>query len=280
VRVRFWGVRGSIPAPGPETLAVGGNTACVQVTGDDGTQLILDAGSGIRGLAPEELGPAKRLDILLTHLHLDHIHGLLFFAPLFDPQKEITVWGPPGRVPLRTRLARYLSSPLSPIEIGELPAKVVFKDVPPGRWRLGAFELRASFVAHRGPTLGFRISQRDTILSYIPDHEPALGTALESAPANWVSGLTLARNSTALIHDAQYSESEYASRRGWGHSSFSDALAFARRAEPERLLFFHHDPEHEDGYLQTREEQAREESSGLGLGARVELAREGQSLEL
>ena len=280
MRVRFWGVRGSIPAPGPDTMAVGGNTACVQVTGEDGTQLILDAGSGIRALPPKDLGPAKSLDILLTHLHLDHIHGLLFFAPLFDPAMEITVWGPPGRAPLRRRLARYLSNPLSPVEIGELPAKVNFKDVPPGRWRLGGLELRASLVAHRGTTLGYRITEGSVSVSYVPDHEPALGTALDSAPANWISGLVLARDSTALIHDAQYSDAEYRSRRGWGHSCVSDTLAFARRAQPENLLFFHHDPADDDGYLQSREAQAAEEAARIGLDGRVQLAREGQVLEL
>src|SRR5204862_3752280 len=142
-------------------------------------ELILDAGSGIRDLTAEDLGHATRLHILLTHLHLDHIQGLLFFAPLFDPEAEITVWGPPGRVPLRRRLARYLSNPLSPVEIGELPAKMMFKDVPPGRWRLGELELRAALVAHRGTTLGYRITEGDATLCYIPDHEPALGTALD-----------------------------------------------------------------------------------------------------
>ena len=102
MRIRFWGVRGSIPAPAPNTTVVGGNTPCVQVTGEDGTELILDAGSGIRELHASDVGHAKRIHILLTHLHLDHIHGLLFFRPLFDPEAEVTVWGPPGRASLRS----------------------------------------------------------------------------------------------------------------------------------------------------------------------------------
>jgi phosphoribosyl 1,2-cyclic phosphodiesterase len=278
MRIRFWGVRGSIPAPGRETMGVGGNTPCVQVTGEEGTELILDAGSGIRELRAEDLGHTKRLQILLTHLHLDHIQGLLFFAPLFDPQAQITVWGPPSRVPLRRRLARFLSSPLSPIEIGELPASVAFKDAPAGAWRIGELTVRAALVAHRGTTLGYRISEGNGSLCYIPDHEPGLGVELSSAPAAWISGHVLAQDAATLIHDAQYTDREYPARRGWGHSSVADAAAFATRVQPERLLMFHHDPSHDDRTLEMLAEQAGEACAGLGGDARIQLAREGQAL--
>ena len=274
MRVRFWGVRGSIPTPGPKTAAVGGNTSCVHVTGDDGGELILDAGSGIRALGADMSGRGKRVHILLTHLHLDHIQGLLFFAPMFDPDAEITVWGPPGRIPLRKRLARYLSDPLSPVEIRDLPAHVTFEEVPPDGWQCGEFGLRAALVAHRGPTLGYRVEQSGTSLCYLPDHEPGLAADLSSMPAGWISGLGLARGTTALIHDAQYADEEYPSRRGWGHSRLSDTLTFARRATPERLLLFHHDPAHDDAQLESLLGHARE------CDGRVEIAREGQLLEL
>jgi phosphoribosyl 1,2-cyclic phosphodiesterase len=277
--VRFWGVRGSIPAPGPETTGVGGNTPCVQVTGQDGTQLLLDAGSGIRALEPSDLGHSKRLHIVLTHLHLDHIQGLLFFAPLFDPQAEITVWGPPGAVPLRRRLARYLSNPLSPIEISELPAKVTFKEVPE-RWRLGELELRSALVEHRGTTLGYRITEQNRSLCYLPDHEPGLATALPSAPADWISGLGLAYGSNVVIHDGQYTDQEYVPRRGWGHSSITDTVAFAARSQPERLLLFHHDPSHVDTELHSLLEQASDTASRAGVEGRIELAREHQTISL
>jgi phosphoribosyl 1,2-cyclic phosphodiesterase len=279
VHVRVWGARGSIPTPGPRTAAFGGNTSCVQVTGDDGTELILDAGSGIRELGTDLFG-RRRLHILLTHLHLDHIQGLLFFAPMFDPDAKITVWGPPGRIHLRKRLARYLSNPLSPIEIRDLPAHVVFEEVPSGTWQLDEFTVRAALVAHRGPTLGYRVEQSGASICYLPDHEPGLGANLSSMPAGWISGLGLARGATALIHDSQYTDQEYPSRRGWGHSSLGDTLAFAQRSQPQSLLMFHHDPSHDDARLQSLESQASAEAARLGIEGRVQLAREGEAFDL
>jgi phosphoribosyl 1,2-cyclic phosphodiesterase len=277
---RLWGVRGSVPVPGPATERFGGNTSCVQVIGEDGTEIVLDAGTGIRELGAALAGRSTRLHVLLTHLHLDHIQGLMFFAPFFDPDVEITVWGPPaaGRA-LRTRLARYISNPLSPIEIGELPAQVTFRDVPSGRWRIGSVDLRASLVSHRGPTLGYRLSENGTSLCYLPDHEPALGQDLATAPAGWISGQTFARDASLLIHDGQYSEEEYRAHRGWGHSSMPDALVFAERSEVQQVVLSHHDPWHNDDLLEGLEREARERCAHLGGEARVRLGREGDEFD-
>ena len=271
----FWGVRGSVPVPGPETERVGGNTSCVQVTADDGTEFVLDAGTGIRELGVAMAGSARRLNILLTHLHLDHIQGLMFFAPFFDPASEITVWGPPaaGRE-LRKRLARYISSPLSPIEINDLPAQVTFRDVPTKPWRIGAVEIRAALVSHRGPTLGYRLTEDGTSLCYLPDHEPALGQDLARSETRWTSGYGLAREASLLIHDCQYTDDEYPAHRGWGHSRLADTLCFARRCDVQRLLLFHHDPWHDDPCLDAIGTEAAERSAELGGRAWVDLARE------
>ncbi len=279
MRARLWGVRGSVPVPGPATAGFGGNTSCVQVTADDGSAFVLDAGTGIRALGTTM--PGRRVHVLLTHLHLDHIQGLMFFAPFFDPEVEVTVWGPPaaGRV-LRRRLARYISSPLSPIEIGDLPAQVSFREVPSTPWRIGAVELRASLVSDRGPTLGYRLSQNGASLCYLPDHEPALGQDLATAPADWISGHELAHGASLLIHDGQYAEHEYPAHRGWGHSSVPDALAFARRSNVEGLVLFHHDPSHDDTFLQALGDDARAQWSRLGGGGPLALGREGDAFEV
>jgi phosphoribosyl 1,2-cyclic phosphodiesterase len=253
VKVKVWGARGSIPAPGPETTRYGGNTSCVQVTLDDGSTFVLDAGTGIRslGLALAEPGSAEQpLNILLTHLHLDHIQGLMFFAPMFNPRSEIIVWGPASpEASLEDRIARYISAPLSPVEVRELPCHPSFREMETTAWTVGSATVRAASVSHRGPTLGYRIEADGAALCYIPDHEPGLGASLADLEEEWISGFELARGATLLIHDCQYTDEEYPSHIGWGHSPLSDTLAFAHRTGAERLLLFHHDPLHSDAFL-------------------------------
>jgi len=222
------------------------------------------------------------MDILLTHLHLEHILGLLFFAPFFDPRAEVTVWGPPaaGRA-LRERLAVCLSSPLSPIEIRELPARVTFRDAMPTPWRFGDVQVNASLVAHRGPTLGYRLEADGASLCYLPDHEPGLGQDLARSKLGWISGHGLARSASLLIHDCcQYTDEEYLARRGWGHSSVCDALAFAHRCEPARVTLFHHDPAHDDARLEAIAKNVVERFGQLGGEAPIEMAQEGRVITL
>jgi phosphoribosyl 1,2-cyclic phosphodiesterase len=253
----------------------------VGVTTADGTELILDAGTGIRELGAAISGRCRHVHVLLTHLHLDHIQGLMFFAPLFDPAVEITVWGPPaaGRA-LRERLARYISNPLFPVEIRELPANVTFKDAPASSWQIGGIEVRAALVAHRGPTLGYRLTADAGSLCYLPDHEPGLGQDLAGAEPAWISGLGLAKGSSLLIHDCQYTDAEYRAHRGWGHSSVTHALAFAGRAEPARTVLFHHDPAHDDVLMEAIAADAAGRWELAGNGGELEIAREGRSIEL
>jgi phosphoribosyl 1,2-cyclic phosphodiesterase len=282
VEVSFWGVRGSVPVPDRAMLGYGGNTSCVALRLRDGSRLVLDAGTGIRGLGVALAGVREPVHVLLTHLHLDHITGLLFFGPLFDPGSRVTVWGPPNpTTPLRDRLARYLSAPLSPIEIRDLPARVEFRSVEPGAFRLGSATVEAALVAHRGPTLGYRITDGDATVAYLPDHEPALGQDLERDPVEWISGCGLAQGASLLVHDAQYTAEEYEGTRGWGHSTVEDTLTFARRAEAERVALFHHDPTHDDDRLDAIGGEARDLWAARGGDPHaLVVAREGLALEL
>jgi phosphoribosyl 1,2-cyclic phosphodiesterase len=281
MKVELWGTRGSIPSPGPETIRYGGNTSCVGVTLSDGSLLALDAGTGIRSLGLALAAEPARLHILLTHLHLDHIQGLVFFAPAFRAQTEIVIWGPASpEASLRDRIARYISAPLSPVEVRELPCDVTFRACPE-ELEIGPARITAAAVAHRGPTLGYRIDDGPSSLAYIPDHEPALGADLDTLEEDWISGLALARDASLLIHDGQYTDAEYPDHIGWGHSSLSHAVSFARRSGARRTVLFHHDPMHSDAQLDRLGDEARKRWMALGGDpGEIELAVERTRYEL
>jgi phosphoribosyl 1,2-cyclic phosphodiesterase len=280
MELRIWGTRGSLPTPGAAMVRYGGNTSCVQVTLSDGTNLILDAGTGIRNLPPDLGRSGEPVHVLLTHLHLDHIQGLLFFPPLFQPGLEITLWGPaaPG-ISLERRIGRYLSAPLTPVEIRELPCRLDFRNCPTTRWRIGPAEITAEGVTHRGPTLGFRIEESGSSVCYLPDHEPAIIGDLDKLEAEWLSGAALARDVDLLLHDCQYTDVEYPSHVGWGHSSVTHALQFARRVGARKTLLFHHDPRHTDDYLDAMLDEARADwMAGGGREGEIAMAAEGISV--
>jgi len=282
MHVKLWGTRGSVPSPGPETLRYGGNTSCVGITLSDGSLLALDAGTGIRSLGLACGDEPARLHILLTHLHLDHIQGLVFFAPAFNPQTEIVLWGPASpEASLRDRIARYISAPLSPVEVRELPCDVSFRHCPETEWEIGSARVRAASVTHRGPTLGYRIEDAGTSLAYIPDHEPALGAKIDELEEEWISGFALAHDADLLVHDCQYADHEYPDHVGWGHSALSDTLAFARRVAARRTLMFHHDPLHSDDFLDELYREARDRWRILGgEPAGLEMAAERAEIDL
>jgi phosphoribosyl 1,2-cyclic phosphodiesterase len=280
VRAKVWGCRGSLAAPGPETIRYGGNTSCVEVRLPDDRLIIIDAGTGARnfGVAMGKDRP-ERMDILLTHLHLDHIEGLGFFGPLWDPNVEIHLWGPPSPLhTLRERLAAYFSPPLFPVHIDDIPSKLVFHDVPEEEWEIGSVKVRAEHVNHPGPTVGYRLEENGKTFTYISDHEPALGIDLQGVAPEWISGYGLAYGADVMFHDAQYTEDEYPPRVGWGHSSIAHTVTFGLITKVRQLYFFHHDPLHSDGQLEAMLSRAKDlwgdERNGLAL------AYEGMELEI
>jgi phosphoribosyl 1,2-cyclic phosphodiesterase len=280
VRLKIWGCRGSLPTPGADTVRYGGNTSCVEVTFDDGAVLVLDAGTGIRELGAElvERG-VQRLDLLLTHLHLDHLEGLRFFGPLWDEGVSVDIWGPSSPVTsLRDRISRSFSPPLFPLDLRDVPAGVTFHDVPRTPWRRGDAAVSASLVVHPGSTVGYRIETSGASFAYLPDHEPALVGGVAGKTLDWISGGAIAEGVDLLLHDAQYFEDEYPNYVGWGHSSVADAVAYADAVGARRLVLFHHEPLHDDASLDRLEARARELAGRNGEGPT--LAREGMVLEL
>jgi phosphoribosyl 1,2-cyclic phosphodiesterase len=280
VRARIWGCRGSLASPGPETVRYGGNTSCIEVRLDDDTLIILDAGTGIRPLGNTLVQELPRtIHLFLTHLHIDHIEGLGFFGPLWSPEVDLHIWGPPS--PLRSlerRIARYLSPPLFPIHLADIPSEPTFHDVPDDDWKIGPARILARPVSHRGPTVGYRVEENGQALAYIPDHEPALGVDLRSTEPEWISGHAVAQAADILFHDSQYTEEEYPQRIGWGHSSTTHVVTFAEVCDVRQLVLFHHDPMHSDDQLEGILEHAAEMWEGRGTGP--VLAYEGMELDL
>ena len=252
MQARVWGCRGSVAAPGPETVKYGGNTSCIEVRLDSGPVLVLDAGTGMRPLGVEmQSNPPPELHILLSHLHLDHLQGLGFFRPLFNPNLDIHIWGPPSPVqPLSERIATYLSPPLFPVHLDDIPARLTFHDAPEKGVSIGSATLWADTVQHQGPTVGYRIEENGCTLVYVPDHELSLDTELRLVSAEWMSGYEIARDADVLFHDAQYRDHEYGAHVGWGHSALGDTVEFASKARVRNLVLFHHDPYHTDEELE------------------------------
>ncbi len=282
--VRVWGARGSIATPGPETTVYGGNTSCVEVRGKDGSCVVLDAGTGLLRLSGSLPRDLKRVDVVLTHLHMDHVQGLGFFGPLYRPNMEVHLWGPDSpTLSLQARLSRYLSPPLFPVHLQELPCDLHLHTLPDETLSLGDLTVYSSLLCHPGPTVGLRVESSDGVLAYIPDHEPALAGAFEQSDRSWISGYQCAHGADLLFHDAQYSSDEYQGCVGWGHSSMTDAVRFAERVGARHLGFFHHDPSHSDAELL---ELAKSYLSGVedsgyrGSIQGIHMVREGQEFRI
>lgn len=276
MKINLWGVRGSIQTSGPNTKNYGSRTSCTLVS-EDNNLLILDAGSGIQQFNSLNYSN-KRIDVLLTHLHMDHILGLGFFTPFFVPGQEVHIWGPAAvKQNLRTRLSRYLSPPLFPVLLRDLPCKLTFHEIGNSEFEIYHFKVVSSYIIHPGPTVGFRVIGKNSSFTYMPDHEPALGCEGIIRDDNWISGFDLASNADLLYHDGQYTHDEYETKKGWGHSSVEDALLYASLCKVKKILIAHHDPAHSD-------EQLKKMYINLQLNhrdlSRYEMAEEGMEFNL
>jgi phosphoribosyl 1,2-cyclic phosphodiesterase len=266
--VRFWGVRGSIAVPGPATAGVGGNTSSVEVR--CGEQLfVLDAGTGLRALGDELLARGeRRAELLLSHLHWDHIQGLPFFTPLYVPGSELVIHGPAwGQGGLEGALQRQMSAPGFPVDFTDVGAKVELTALRHGsRIRRGDVTVTAAKLNHPGGVLGYRLEYAGRSLVYATDteHFECIDPALRA----------LSQDADLLIYDAQYTPEEYPSKVGWGHSTFEAACELAESASAKRLLLFHHDPRRADDGVAVIEERAR------ALFAETTAAREGMVIDL
>jgi phosphoribosyl 1,2-cyclic phosphodiesterase/CheY-like chemotaxis protein len=289
-RVKFWGVRGSIPSPGPETVNFGGNTSCVEVRGD-GQLIVLDAGSGIRGLGnaldAEFKDAPIDLTLLISHTHWDHIQGFPFFLPAYHPKNRVRILGYEGaRDGLGATLAGQMESPYFPIALKQMPGNIVIEELKDMEFQLGPVRVTACFSNHPGVCVGYRLFTSAGSVVYLPDnesvHEPvtvangndALPRTIEQRLATFVQGADV------LICDAQYTKHEYAAHVGWGHGCVDDVVRFAIAGNVKQLFLFHHDPANDDAFIAGMLAQAREVAAKAGSTLRVEAARERDEITL
>ena len=296
-RIKFWGTRGSIPVPGPETLLYGGNTTCVELRADDEI-IVLDAGSGIRllgvALKQEFEEQPINLSLLITHAHWDHIQGFPFFKPTYDPKNEIRILGFDGAgANFREIMTEPMRSPFFPISMRELSAKMEITKLTEMKFSLGKVDVHAAFVNHPGVCAGYRIFTSAGSVAFLPDHEPyqfflhagrekqvTTEQAKEIATNEHARLVQFLRGSEILILDSQYTDKEYQTHIGWGHGSISSAVSVALEAEVETLLLFHHDPFHDDNMVDTMVESARELVAKSGRPLEVAAAKERREILL
>ena len=297
-RIKLWGVRGSLPVPGPGTNRYGGNTSCVEVRAD-GEIIVLDAGTGIRGLGlalEKELGPdTVRLTLLITHTHWDHIQGLPFFVPAYISKNLILILGYEGaRSGLGAILAAQMETPFFPVGLHELQSHLAIEELKDMEFEIGAVKVAAKFVNHPGICAAYRLFTSGGSIVYMPDNEPYEPLKLQLAAQDGIDGneardfasgeraklVEFLRDTDVAILDSQYTDEEYKKHVGWGHSPMSSTVQLALDADVKRVLLFHHDPSHDDDMIDRMVEQAREVVRRSGKTMVVEGASEGVEILL
>jgi CheY-like chemotaxis protein len=294
LRIRFWGTRGSIAAPGPATVQFGGNTSCVELTTSAGDTFIFDCGTGARPLGVELAatgdGPLHA-SLFISHTHWDHIQGFPFFVPAFVPGNSLDVYAPEGgQRSLREVLAGQMEFTYFPVELAQLPATINYFDLGEGIHKIGGANVTTQYLNHPAATLGYRVECDNAVVAYITDHEPFAETLWrgDAEPGRIESILhagdrrhaEFLANADLVVHDSQYTPEEYPSRKNWGHSTYEYVVELAAAAGVRRLALTHHDPGHDDSFVKEIEAKAREIAERRGSRLKVFCAYEGYTIKL
>ncbi|HEX8816422.1 MAG TPA: MBL fold metallo-hydrolase [Terriglobales bacterium] len=272
MQIKFWGVRGSTPAPQPENMRYGGNTSCVEVRVGDSIY-IFDCGTGFRCLGQSLSSEFKErpvsAHIFVSHFHWDHIQGLPFFTPLYDnPNSEFSFHGSSRVRTLKSALEDQMNAPFFPVGLTQMQAQQNFYDLDQGTVQLESATLKSMWLNHPQGCMGFRLESKEGVLVYATDNEPG-------DPLFDINVRKLAEGADVLIYDAQYLPEEYAAkRRGWGHSHWREAVNVVMESGAKELVLFHHDPAHDDDCIDKIVKDAR------NYYPKVRAASEGMKMEL
>ncbi|HKW28704.1 MAG TPA: MBL fold metallo-hydrolase [Verrucomicrobiae bacterium] len=275
--MKFWGVRGSIPTPGPKTVRFGGNTSCVEIR--SGNQIIiLDAGTGLRPLGQSLLAEFKNqslnLTLLLTHTHWDHIQGLPFFGPIYHSRCRLRILGCEGaRKGLVSVLTGQMESTYFPVPFDKLPSNIEIEELKKFDFKIGAVQVRVQRAHHPGMCVGYRLFTPRGSVAYFPDSEPQPGGEDQEM-------IKFLDQADVLILDSQYDAVEYERHAGWGHGCVDDSVALALAANVKQLCLFHHDPERSDKQLDALLHHARQLVTRQRAKLKVDAAREGMTIRL
>lgn len=271
LQLKFWGVRGSTPTPNGENLGYGGNTSCVEIRGGDGELLIIDGGTGIRNLGLSLTGEFRAeplaFNLLLTHFHWDHIQGIPFFLPFYNPSSKATIYSFPPKDQILERLQGQMTTPYFPVEFERLSGRIESQQVGGEVLRFGELSVQSFPLNHPQGACGYRVESKGATVVYASDLEHGHPT-LDRTVREFSEGADV------LIYDAQYTPDEYPARKGWGHSTWLEATRVAKDAGVKTLILFHHDPAHSDEKIDAEVEETRR------LFENSSAAREGWSLDL
>ncbi|HEO65115.1 MAG TPA: MBL fold metallo-hydrolase [Spirochaetes bacterium] len=293
MKLRFWGVRGSVPTPGPKTVKYGGNTSCLEIRGDNNELLVIDAGTGLRELGNYLIsndlpdGPLD-INIMLTHTHWDHIQGFPFFGPAFIPSSTITFRGPVNAIGmgLEEIVSGQMAYSYFPIKLNELRADIQFKEIREEDFKIGPFYISTCYLNHPILCLAYRITCGDKTIVTIYDNEPyrnifadkkednesgldgiddeAIKEAEEYVKIQNNKIIDFAKGADLIVYDAQYTTEEYKTKAGWGHSTIDHALEAALEIQCSKLALFHHDPVRSDKELDTLQVQTVDKVKQIG----------------
>ncbi|MCG6552693.1 MAG: MBL fold metallo-hydrolase [Candidatus Magnetominusculus sp. LBB02] len=295
MKVKFWGVRGSIPTPGKETVRYGGNTSCIGLDADDGTVVIFEAGTGIRTLGLKLAGmPSVEIHLFLSHTHWDHIHGFPFFVPAYIPNRVIRIYGPPHfDKSLQQIMAQQMVYSYFPVNSDELQARIKYVDLKEETVEIGGLKITSKLMNHPVTCYAYRVTEGAKSMVYTGDNEPyynfMASAAMDETEVDEITMIVKEQNDRniefvkdcdLLIADAQYTDAEYPTKVGWGHSSNLQVLDLAMKAGAKELVMFHHEPTRSDDQIDEIVKQTREYYAATGHSGikKISAAVEGEEI--